>query len=160
LLTGVATQAQVPHSRRNDVPEAALAAHGYRILSRLSQGGADFFCRKGQSLFVFAQGHPEYDAGSLGREYLRDVGRALQGEGEHPSLPENYFDRMTENRLQELAADGVDDLARYQAVVVGAMPFVSWRGHTIKLFANWLSGIAAEKTRRAAGRPSAARRRA
>ena len=139
LLTGLQDGAQVPHSRRNDIPEAALVAHGYRILSRLTDGGPDFFCRKGQSLLVFAQGHPEYDAGSLGREYLRDVGRALQGEGEHPSLPENYFDRLTEDQLRELAADGVGDLARYQAVVVGAMPFVSWRGHTVRLFANWLS---------------------
>ena len=41
--------------------------------------------------------------GTLGREYLRDMGRFLRGEsGERPAMPENYFDRATENRLAEL----------------------------------------------------------
>jgi len=41
------------------------------------------------------------------REYLRDMGRFLQGEtGERPAVPEHYFDRATEDRLAEIAGHG------------------------------------------------------
>ena len=126
---------------------------GYRILSRFAEGGVDGFARDmpGRSRFIFLQGHPEYGAETLGREYLRDVGRFLRGESaEHPAVPANYFDRATENALAALAAgaEGPDDIARYDGVVSGALPLQSWRGHTIKFFANWLTLIAAEKIRR------------
>jgi homoserine O-succinyltransferase len=159
LLTGMPARVRVPHSRRNDLSPSQLSANGYRILSRLVDGSPDLFCRRRHSLFLFAQGHPEYDVGTLGREYLRDVARFLEGEGEHPHLPENYFDRLTEDRLLELAAEEVRDLSRYNAVVLGAMPLVSWQGHTVKLFANWLAAVAAEKARRATGRTAGIRSR-
>jgi len=89
-----AVRARCPNSRRNDIAQADLTAKGYRVLSRLSNGQADIFTREppGHSRFVFFQGHPEYDPGTLGREYLRDMGRFLHGEtAERPALPENYF---------------------------------------------------------------------
>ena len=59
----------------------------------------------GRSQFLFLQGHPEYGAETLGREYLRDMGRFLRGESaERPAVPENYFDRATENALAGLDA--------------------------------------------------------
>ncbi|MBA2587721.1 MAG: homoserine O-succinyltransferase [Alphaproteobacteria bacterium] len=156
----------VPHSRRNDIAESDLAAKGYRVLSRLnfndgSRGQADIFTREppGQSRFVFFQGHPEYDPGTLGREYLRDMGRFLRGESaERPALPENYFDRATEGQLTEMA--GETDLARFDEIVVSALPRQMWRNNTIKLFGNWLTLVAAAKARRAASRSVHTRRRA
>jgi homoserine O-succinyltransferase len=161
LLAGMPALLQVPHSRRNEVLESGLTAKGYQILSRLSGGGVDLFIRPGRSQFVFAQGHPEYGAESLGREYLRDIGRFLRGEGEAPAVPENYFDRVTEDRLAELGAEATDegDLPHYNGVVLGAVPLLSWRRHTLKLFANWLAGIAAEKMRRMARSTVAVRTR-
>jgi homoserine O-succinyltransferase len=161
LLAGMPPRLQVPHSRRNEVPQGALAAKGYRILSQFPGGGVDLFARPGRSLFVFAQGHPEYSAETLGREYLRDIGRFLRGEDEAPAIPENYFDRMTEDRLADLGARATDegDLPRYNAVVLGAVPLLSWRSHTLKLFGNWLAGIAAEKMHRVARKPLPGRAR-
>jgi homoserine O-succinyltransferase len=44
----------------------------------------------------FLQGHPEYEAGTLLREYRRDVSRYLKGEREdYPVLPQNYFDDVS-----------------------------------------------------------------
>jgi homoserine O-succinyltransferase len=157
LHTGMQGRIHVPHSRRNSLPESEIARNGYRILTRLDEG-VDSFCRTmpGRSLFLFLQGHPEYSAETLGREYVRDMGRFLRGESaERPAVPENYFDRATENALAELdaKASGPDDLARYTSVVLGALPLQSWRGHTLKLFGNWLALIAAEKLRRRAQPP-------
>ena len=74
--------------------------------------------RDAHSLFVFLQGHPEYEAGTLLREYRRDIGRYLRGEWErYPSMPEGYFngeasallgafrERALGERRQELIAD-------------------------------------------------------
>ena len=156
LQTGMQARIHVPHSRRNAVPEGELARHGYRILSRLDDG-VDSFTKTmpGQSRFLFLQGHPEYGAEALGREYLRDMGRFLRGEAERPLMPENYFDRATENALAELDAevDDPEELPRYNEVVMGALPLHSWQSHTTKLFGNWLASIAAEKLRRRAQPP-------
>jgi homoserine O-succinyltransferase/O-acetyltransferase len=152
LQTGMQPRIHVPHSRRNSVAESDIVRSGYRVLSRTDEG-VDSFCRTmpGRSLFLFLQGHPEYGAETLGREYLRDMGRFLRGESaERPAVPENYFDRATENALAGLDAQagGPDDLARYTGVVSGALPLQSWRIHTLKFFSNWLALIAAEKHRR------------
>jgi homoserine O-succinyltransferase/O-acetyltransferase len=161
LFFNTAPSVPVPHSRRNDIAQADLTAKGYRVLSRLSNGQADIFTREppGHSRFVFFQGHPEYDPGTLGREYLRDMGRFLGGEmAERPALPENYFDRATEDRLAEIA--GETDLGRYQEIVVGALPRQVWRSNTVRLFGNWLTLVAAAKARREASRSVHTRRRA
>ncbi len=161
LFFNTAAQVAVPHSRRSNIAESDLAAKGYHVLSRLQNGQADIFTREpaGQSRFVFFQGHPEYDPGTLGHEYLRDMGRFLRGESpERPSLPENYFDRATEDRLKDMA--GETDLARFNEIIAGALPRQMWRSNTIKLFGNWLTLVAAAKARRAASRSVRTRRRA
>lgn len=153
----------VPHSRRNDLAETDLTANGYRILSRLSNGQVDIFTRElpGHSRFVYFQGHPEYDPPTLGREYLRDVTRFVRGEmAEAPGIPENYFDRATEDRLMDLRPRVEADLQRCQEIVLAALPRQSWRNNTIKLFGNWLTLVAAAKSRRASSRGVHTRRRA
>ena len=68
-------------------------AAGYKILTRSAVAGVDAFAKQDGSFFLYFQGHPEYDADSLFREYRRDVTRFLNGEREsYPGLPENYFD--------------------------------------------------------------------
>ncbi len=159
LLLGVSPILAMPHSRHNGLSESALSGSGYRVLSRIPDGDADIFVRQGRSLMLFLQGHPEQDSDSLGREFLHDTARFLRGEGgERPAMPENYFDRATENTLHELAGHAIDPaiVPRYQAVVSGAVPLHSWRGAAVRLFANWLTLVAAEKARRAVkGRPAA-----
>ena len=67
----------VPHSRYNDLPEQALASCGYTILARSTTAGVDTFAKQDGSFFLFFQGHPEYEADTLLREYRRDVVRFL-----------------------------------------------------------------------------------
>ena len=62
------------------------------------------FVRQQESLLVFLQGHPEYDADSLLREFRRDVVRYLRGErANFPQTPEDYFDPLTEKHLAAFA---------------------------------------------------------
>jgi homoserine O-succinyltransferase len=154
----------VPHSRQSDIAESDLAAKGYRVLARLAakgevDGQVDIFTREppGSSQFVFLQGHPEYDPGTLGREYLRDMAGFLAGEtAERPAIPEHYFDRATENRLGGAKAD----LGHYQDIIQRCLPSQAWRSSTVRLFANWLLLVAAAKARRATSKTVHTRRRA
>jgi homoserine O-succinyltransferase len=103
LVADTPTHWRIPHSRHNQISEAALAASGYRIVSVSREAGVDMFVRPGRSLFVFFQGHPEYDAGALAREYRRDVNRFVDGTApDYPQLPRNYFDASTETMLAQL----------------------------------------------------------
>ena len=87
------------------------------------------------------------------------MGRFLRGEcAERPALPENYFDRATEDRLTAMA--GETELARFNEVVTGALPRQMWRSNTVKLFGNWLTLVAAAKARRVSSRNVHTRRRA
>ena len=153
-----------PHSRKNALPVAELEAKGYRILTLSPRAGADVFVRPGQSLFVFLQGHPEYDGDSLLREYCRDISRYLRGEQPlYPHSPFGYFDAETERSFRALAVrarQGPDQrLLSWVGEIAAAMkPARPWRAHAVMLMRNWLEIIAAEKA--LAGANSVDRRRA
>jgi homoserine O-succinyltransferase len=154
----------VPHARCTDIAESDLTAKGYRVLARIDTKGGDqvdIFTREppGSSQFVFLQGHPEYDPGTLGREYLREMARFLAGEtAERPAIPEHYFDRATENLLSEIGTKL--DFSRYRDVVLSALPRQLWRSSTVRLIGNWLLLVAAAKARRTTSKTVHTRRRA
>jgi homoserine O-succinyltransferase len=103
LTAGIAPRFSVPHSRWNDLNNDELLACGYQVLSRTLDGNVDSFVKQQKSLFVFFQGHPEYDATALLLEYRRDVLRYLRGEADdYPLLPEGYFDQESLELLHRL----------------------------------------------------------
>ena len=96
---------KVAHSRLNELHAGALTAKGYQLLTHSPEAGVDIFARQlGSSEFIFFQGHPEYEALSLEREYLRDISRFLAGERDTcPAVPAGYFDTETEEKLASFA---------------------------------------------------------
>jgi homoserine O-succinyltransferase/O-acetyltransferase len=57
----------------------ALGDSGYFVLTQSAEGGVDTFVKKKkQSLFVHFQGHPEYGAETLLKEY-REISRDFSG---------------------------------------------------------------------------------
>ena len=166
LFFNSAPSVPVPHARRHNLAESELRAAGYRVLARLDSkngeaGHADIFTREtpGQSRFVFLQGHPEYDLGTLGRLYLQDMERFLAGAlPQRPSIPEHYFDRATEDRLTAVAEGS--GLSPYRDIVTNALPRQLWYPHTVRLIGNWLTLVAAAKARQVATRAVRTRRRA
>lgn len=148
ILAGSPSRWRVPHSRHNEVPEEELVANGYRIVSRSPEAGADIFIKQRKSLFVFVQGHPEYDPEALLREYRRDVGRFLSREREtYPEMPRSYFDEKTCAALMEfrdlaLRDRNIDLLEKLPlSRGEGKMPH-PWRESAVKLYSNWLSYLA------------------
>ena len=100
LTEDVPSPLKIPHSRLNELRASDLAARGYQLLTASPEAGVDIFAKKLGSQFLFFQGHPEYDALSLEREYLRDISRFLAGQRDtYPAAPAAYFDAETEEKL-------------------------------------------------------------
>lgn len=157
LLDGAADALQVCHSRYNDLSAEDLVDAGYEILTSSPSVGVDSCIRRGRSLFLFLQGHPEYDADALRREYRRDVMRFLDGSTDsYPHMPKDYFSRALESSLSAFAAQAKLQPDADLACVFplngrkrGAGP--AWnRDFATILFRNWLDEIEAKATDRAA----------
>jgi homoserine O-succinyltransferase len=100
LTANLPSSVKVAHSRVNELQASDLAAHGYQVLTKSAEAGVDIFVKQRHSRFIFFQGHPEYDALSLQREYLRDITRFLSGERDtYPAIPAGYFEAETEAKL-------------------------------------------------------------
>jgi homoserine O-succinyltransferase/O-acetyltransferase len=157
LLLATPARWRIPHSRYNDLSEEELISRGYCILSRSPETGADVFIKQRQSLFVFLQGHPEYFADTLLREYRRDVGRFLSGEKDvYPAMPSGYFNEdaasaSTAFQQRALRNRDVDLLSSFPTAEVTKTLVHAWRAPSVRIFANWLSylnaGMAAAKVR-------------
>jgi homoserine O-succinyltransferase len=153
LLAGAPASLRFPHSRWNGVSADELAAKGYEVLTRTDDDGVDTFVKHDEGLFVFVQGHPEYQAETLMREYRRDVGRYLRGESEaYPSLPQDYFEKETERSLLEIEAEARASrqekeklLGKVSAVFENARIDNTWRTTAALLYGNWLEYLVAQK---------------
>jgi homoserine O-succinyltransferase/O-acetyltransferase len=153
---------QMPHSRWNEIPEEALLACGYRVLTRSEDAGVDAFVKQRKSLFVFFQGHPEYEAITLLLEYRRDIGRFLRGERDtYPPLPHGYFDPETIEALTALQARALGDrreelLAGFPTALAAGKVTNTWRSTAENLYRNWLVYIRGRKEQAAKrGAPAA-----
>ena len=142
----------VPHSRWNGVAQEDLTASGYTVLSQIVEDGVDTFVKQEQSLFVFFQGHLEYEADTLMREYRRDVGRYLKGESHvYPPLPHGYFDSATEAELRALREEAIAHrrtalLTRVAAAIENAQVQIAWQSSAAVIYRNWLQLIVACKS--------------
>src|SRR5439155_10473131 len=131
--------------------EEALLACGYRVLTRSEDAGVDAFVKQRKSLFVFFQGHPEYEAVTLLLEYRRDIGRFLRGERDtYPPMPQGYFDEDTMQALTALRERALSDrreelLAEFPTAMAAGKVANNWRSAAEELYPNWLTYICAEK---------------
>jgi len=144
---------QMPHSRWNDIPVNELSACGYRILAHAENGSVDMFVKQKKSLFVFFQGHPEYETNTLLLEYRRDVGRYLRQEIDtYPQMPHVYFDADTASILTALRERALCDrcgtlLADFPTDHLKTKIANSWHSAAASIFGNWLRYLCAQKER-------------
>jgi homoserine O-succinyltransferase/O-acetyltransferase len=155
---------RVPHSRRNDLPERELKAAGYRILTRSAEAGVDIFARQERSFHLFLQGHPEYEATTLLREYRRDIGRYLRGErNDYPNAPQDYFDGQATTVLEAFRKRALNDR---RAELLASFPMRwlevgltdDWHSLAVALYQRWFDYLKGRKVERRS--PSVPMRRA
>jgi homoserine O-succinyltransferase len=141
-----------PHSRWNEVQEDALIACGYDVLTRSSEAGVDLFVKKKKkSLFVNFQGHPEYGAQTLLKEYRRDIRRFIKREREtYPTAPQGYFGEMSAKLLSDfrdrvVSSPGEDLMAEFPEAALVSTLQNTWSSSATGLYRNWLQYVASKK---------------
>ena len=120
LLAGVKAPVHAPHSHRYAVSRVAMERAGVRVLADSAEAGVHLAVGDERSRFVLFQGHPEYDAVSLLKEYKREVQRFLAGSPADVSelFPEHYFDAS----CPAASARGVSD-ARLRSPISSSRRF-------------------------------------
>src|SRR5690606_28619192 len=102
LLVGTNTRFDVPHSRWNEITSAQLERAGVEVLIESTEGDFHLGVSPDGIRTVFMQGHPEYDAVSLLKEYKREVTRYLAGQiPAIPPLPLHYLSGDAGRRAHE-----------------------------------------------------------
>lgn len=102
-----------PHSRHTEIlREDILSIPGLEILAESEEAGV-YLAATRDLRHIFVTGHGEYDSDTLHNEYMRDMGKGM----ENIDIPKHYY---------------IDD-------VVGRIPKVNWRAHSMLLFMNWLN---------------------
>jgi homoserine O-succinyltransferase/O-acetyltransferase len=141
-----------PHSRWNEVGADALKACGYTVLTRSVESGVDSFVKwKRRSLFVHFQGHPEYDAHTLLKEYRRDIKRFTRGEREtYPTMPAGYFDAASTKLVGEfrdvvLSNRREDLMDGFPETALAAKLEKTWHAPATTIYRNWLSFVLMNK---------------
>jgi homoserine O-succinyltransferase len=148
LTAGLPAAINVPHSRWNDVSEDDLKGCGHRVLTR-SNHGVDAFAKQRNSLFLFFQGHPEYESDTLLLEYLRDIGRYLSGERvAYPPRPHGYLNEETAAALTELRERVSGDRREQLLAVATAKGLANtWQSAAVHIYGNWLTYLEGAKER-------------
>lgn len=138
LLTGMPAQWRFPHSRYHGLPEEPLIAHGYAVISRAGPAGVDIFARTDGTPFYYFQGHPEYHADTLLKEYARDARRYVDGEqAKRPMVPCGLLAAADERLLAQLC----DMKIEKRASKMLAVPYATqskWQNTRRQLFMNWM----------------------
>jgi homoserine O-succinyltransferase/O-acetyltransferase len=144
LLRDVNSRFDVPHSRYNAILRRHFVSAGLQILVESQEAGVHAAVSDDGLRRVYFQGHPEYDANSLLKEYKREVLRHFHGERDMPPLPEHYISEEAEEIIQQYLDEA------HQAHAAGAplpdfpenqvAPFLdnTWRDTARAVFDNWL----------------------
>lgn len=112
LLRGFDDLFWAPHSRYTEVRREEVERHPeLEILCTGKESGIYIVAGRG-GREIYVMGHPEYTAGTLRDEYVRDLERGLD-----VRMPENYFTDNDPEKPVEM----------------------KWRAHANLLFSNWLN---------------------
>jgi homoserine O-succinyltransferase/O-acetyltransferase len=152
-LTANIESIRFPHSRWNEVRSNDLTACGYSVLTHSTEGGVDTFIKKkSKSLFVHFQGHPEYSAQTLLKEYRRDIKRYLRQEREtYPNMPKGYFNEKSAGLLNNfrdaVIADRREEMMEgFPDSCIASALRKTWQPSAKSIYQNWLQYVAAKKS--------------
>ena len=145
LMRDVNTRFDAPHSRYNEITREQLEAAGLSVLVESDEAGVHLAVSPDQFRTVYFQGHPEYDAISLLKEYKREVVRYFNGEREHgPRYPEHYFDAPAQEIARdyfhkaERAAERGESLPEFPDTELEALVDNTWGDTGKSIVNNWL----------------------
>lgn len=149
LLAGVTAPVIAPHSHRYAVSRAEMERAGVDVLVDSREAGVHLAVGAEGTNFVLFQGHPEYDAISLLKEYKREVQRFLTGSRKtYPPFPEHYFDDDATRMLDRYERQVTErDFAQrtippFPEAELTEARENTWQASGLQIYRNWLAGVA------------------
>lgn len=153
LLAGIDEPMLVPHSHNFDVSRSAMEAAGVEVLIYSDEAGVLLAVSDQAPGWVMFQGHPEYDAISLLKEYKREIARFVDGERQYPPPPEHYLPAAAEpilgayrRRLEDALGRGAEPPA-FPEADLATLVTDSWGQAGRQIYRNWLTGVHAAVNR-------------
>ena len=152
LVAGMKTPFDAPRSHVHEMTAKQLEASGIEVLA--FSPNADFHIAVSPDGFkwIFLQGHPEYDAVSLLKEFHREVIRFVASErSDYPEYPFNYLNNSAKDRLARFKNDLIKALDKSAELPVfpesEILPSIenTWKEHGVILFRNWIGQIVQNK---------------
>jgi len=117
LAWEVNTRFDAPHSRYNEISKEQFERAGLTVLADSEEAGVHLAVSPDQFRIVYFQGHPEYDAVSLLKEYKREVFRYLAKErDEAPRFPGNYISEEAGEIISQFLEQALESRASGNAV--------------------------------------------
>ena len=145
LVRGINTQFNVPHSRFNQIDRQQFETANLHVLVEAENAGVHLAVSEDGISTVFFQGHPEYDAVSLIKEYKREVFRFIAGDRpDYPVFPHNYFDITAQAILkeyQEKISECIDtgkEVPTFPEALVLSRVHNTWHDTAAAIMANWM----------------------
>jgi homoserine O-succinyltransferase/O-acetyltransferase len=140
LTRHINSRFDIPHSRYNQVSSHQLISAQVIPLIQSDQAGFHLAVSPDGFRLVFFQGHPEYDACSLLKEYKREIGCWKNGTRvDYPPFPENYFSNKVKQILNEYRSKlELHQSADWPEAYLMQNVDNTWRDTTLSIFSNWL----------------------
>jgi homoserine O-succinyltransferase len=148
LVSNINTHFDVPHSRFNEVTREQLEEKGLRVLAESKEASFHLAVSPDLFRFVFFQGHPEYDAISLMKEFRREVINWYNSKRrDYPPFPENCFRPQVKAILNEYrlrlayAREHNAELPEFpEASLIPLLPN-TWRDTAKSMVSNWIGKV-------------------
>ena len=144
LVRGLPPIVPVPQSRHNDLTAEQFARAGYEVLLASDEVGVNLAVERERGRWLMMQGHPEYEAVSLLKEYKREVLAWISGNRpDYPPVPVGYFGeegmriaaRFAEACRSGRIGDGFPEEELLSQVDC------RWTESAVRVVGNWLEGM-------------------
>ncbi len=145
LMQDMPERYEEPRSHVFEMTARQLQPHGIEVLAASPEADFGIAVSEDGVKWVFLQGHPEYDAVSLLKEYKREINRCRIGErSDYPEFPLNYLPEAAVQRLEQFRREFVHALEQDSELPElpesDVLPLIDspWSGHARILFRNWI----------------------
>jgi len=144
LAADLPTLVPVPQSRHNEITAGQFQDAKLNVILIHSHARVHLVANQDNSL-VLMQGHPEYDAVSLLKEYKREVGYYSDGtRKDFPPLPDNIMDDagvelvLSHRKLVEVSVAADQPAPEFPESEVADHLHESWKPAAEQVFSNWI----------------------